>query len=111
MKFFLRIGIVVFLCAVALGYLYMHNRSLRLTKRVSRLETTHRFMTEELYKIQSDVDTLADFTRLYSFWKADTKSGFSPKTRAARIAHFEQDSLPMLLAHENWSPLNNGGTR
>ncbi len=101
---FVPLGIVVFLCAVALGYLYMHNCSLMLTKEVSNLETERQFKVEKLGRTQAELDRLGGYCRLESLWVAAGRPEFVPQTEPDRVASEETDSLPVMLALRNGSP-------
>ena len=100
---FVPLGIVVFLCAVALGYLYMHNRSLMLTEEISDLEIKRQFKVEKLGRTQAELDRLRGFAHLESLWVAAGRPEFVPQTEPDRVASKETDSLPVMLALRNGS--------
>jgi hypothetical protein len=65
----LRMFVFVFLlCGLAVGYLYQHSCSNRLTRRVADLEKQRQLLAEKLEGIDSDVTELSGFARLESLW-------------------------------------------
>lgn len=71
MKTAVRILMLVMLCGLALGYLYQHNCSLRLTRQLSNLEKERRLLAEELDSIDIEIARLSCFGRLESLWIAE----------------------------------------
>jgi hypothetical protein len=71
MKSVRRIALVVFLCGVALGYLYQHHWSLRTTRELDSVLKERRVMVEEAARLRAEVDGLLSFGRLEAMWVAD----------------------------------------
>ncbi len=63
-----RIALVVLLCGLALSYLYEHNCSVLLARRLSDLEKRRELLNEELDRISTDISHLAGFARMESLW-------------------------------------------
>ena len=70
-----RLALVAFLCVVAIGYLYMHNLSLRLTRQQAELETQARLLSQRLARAQAEVMKLGGFARLDSVWTGAGRPG------------------------------------
>ncbi len=87
-----RIGLVVFLCGVALGYLYQHNRSLRIARKLNDLEIERRLLGEELAGARVDAERLSSFARLESLWVAAGRP-CAPSPEPVAVA-CKPDSLP-----------------
>ena len=75
MKSLRRLALVAFLCVVAIGYLYMHNLSLRLTRQQAELETQARLFSQRLARAQAEVMKLGGFARLDSVWTSAGRPG------------------------------------
>ena len=65
-----RILLVFVLCVLAVGYLYQHSYSARLTRDLSRLETERQLLAEELDEVNADIVRLSGFARMESLWVA-----------------------------------------
>jgi hypothetical protein len=65
-----RILLVFVLCVLAVGYLYQHSYSLRLTRNLSRLETQRQLLAEQLEEAKAEVARLSGFARMESLWVA-----------------------------------------
>lgn len=99
MKTLTRIGIVVLLCALALGYLHVHDRSLRLTQRIAALDSQRRFLFEERDSLQAVALRLSGFVRLDSLWMAAGRQQYLEPERVR--AQAGPDSGPLVVAHVN----------
>lgn len=64
------IGIVVVLCWVALGYLWLHGRNIRLTEREVEMAKLRRVVADDLESLEVEVCRLAGFARAESLWSA-----------------------------------------
>ncbi len=65
-----RILLVFVLCVLAVGYLYQHNYSMKLTRSLSRLETERQLLAEKLDSVDADIVKLSSFARMESLWIA-----------------------------------------
>ena len=65
-----RILLVFVICVLAVGYLYQHSYSVRLTRNLSRLETQRQLLAEALDGVNADIVRLASFVRMDSLWVA-----------------------------------------
>jgi hypothetical protein len=70
-----RILLVGVLCGLALAYLYQHNCSLRVTRRLVRLEKERQLLVEQLDRLDVEVVRLSGFARLDSLWTVDGRPG------------------------------------
>jgi hypothetical protein len=68
LKTFLRMALVVFLCGIAITYLYVHHCSMGLTEEVEQAREELRLRTQELEQLQAEVEYLSGFARLDSVW-------------------------------------------
>jgi len=68
-----RFVLVLVLCGLALAYLYQHNWSMRLTRRVAELAKQRQSLVEEREQIDVELDRLASFTRMDSLWQPQTR--------------------------------------
>jgi hypothetical protein len=66
-----RILLVFVLCVLAVGYLYQHSYSVRLTRALSRLETQRQLLAEQLETVDADIVRLSTFSRMESLWVAE----------------------------------------
>jgi len=96
MKTLARIGIVVFLCGLALAGLALHNRSLMLTRQVAQDESRCKFLTEKRDSLEAEVLRLSSFARLESLWVAAGRPAYSPAEDVVAVQ--EPDTGPMILA-------------
>ncbi len=96
MRTLIRIGIVWFLCMLALAYLGLHNRSLRLTRLLSTCEGRHRHLLEQRDSLAVLVMRLESFSRLESLWVASGRPRYSAQEDA--IAVTEPDTGPVIVA-------------
>uniref|UniRef100_A0A7C4GHI3 Cell division protein FtsL n=1 Tax=candidate division WOR-3 bacterium TaxID=2052148 RepID=A0A7C4GHI3_UNCW3 len=67
--------IVVMLCSVALAYLWLHGRNIRLTEREMDLAKQRRVVAEEVEDLEMEVARLAGFARAESLWIAQGRPG------------------------------------
>jgi hypothetical protein len=58
------------LCVLAVGYLYQHSYSVRLTRTLSRLETQRQLLAEQLEGVNAEIVRLSAFARMESLWVA-----------------------------------------
>lgn len=65
-----RIMLVFALCVLAVGYLYQHSYSVKLTRGLSRLETERQLLVEKLDGVDAEVVRLSGFARMESLWVA-----------------------------------------
>jgi hypothetical protein len=65
-----RILLVFVLFVLAVGYLYQHSYSMRLTRNLSRLETERQLLAEKMDSVDADVVKLSSFVRMESLWVA-----------------------------------------
>ena len=65
-----RILLVFVLFVLAVGYLYQHSYSMRLTRSLSRLETERQLLAESLDAVNAEVVRLSGFARMESLWVA-----------------------------------------
>lgn len=65
-----RILLILVLCGLALAYLYQHNWSMRLTRRVAELSRQRQSLVEAREQIDVELDQLTSFPRLESLWKS-----------------------------------------
>jgi hypothetical protein len=94
-----RILLVLVLCGLALGYLYQHNYSMRLTRRVNDLGKVRQLLAESLDRVSVEVADLSGFERLESLWVAGGRQAALPGARpdsgsgqaAAVVRHAGQD--------------------
>jgi hypothetical protein len=63
-----RIIIVVLLCALALGYIAQHDRSIRLTRQLAELQTERQLLHDELESVNVSIVRLSSLERLNSLW-------------------------------------------
>jgi len=84
LKTLLRMALVVFLCGIAITYLYVHHCSMGLTEEVERAREDLRLRTQELEQLQSEVECLAGFARLDSVWHTAGRPGCDPVLEVAR---------------------------
>ncbi len=74
------IGIVVILCSIALGYLYQHSWSVRLTRLEVKLEREVGISQEKLDSLETELMRLQSFCRLESlYYSFDVASGREEK--------------------------------
>jgi hypothetical protein len=66
-----RMLLVAVLCGLALAYLYQHNCSLRLTRRLVRLEKERQLLVEARDSLGVEVVRLSGFARLDSLWASE----------------------------------------
>jgi hypothetical protein len=65
-----RIVLVFVLCVLAVGYLYQHSYSVKLTRNLSRLETQRQLLAEQLDGADAEIVRLSAFARMESLWVA-----------------------------------------
>jgi len=65
-----RILLVFVICVLAVGYLYQHSYSVRLTRNLSRLETQRQLLAEQLDGVDAEIVRLSAFARMESLWVA-----------------------------------------
>jgi hypothetical protein len=65
-----RILLVFVLCVLAVGYLYQHSYSVKLTRNLSRLETQRQLLAEQLDGVDAEIVRLSTFARMESLWVA-----------------------------------------
>ncbi len=65
-----RILLVFVICVLAVGYLYQHSYSVRLTRNLSRLETQRQLLAEQLDGVDAEIVRLSAFARMESIWVA-----------------------------------------
>ena len=90
-----RIALVVFLCGVAIGYLYQHNCSLGTTRELDAALKERRVLVEEAARLRAEVEWLMSFGRLESLWVAD---GRPPLTEPATDVALTADESPVPVA-------------
>jgi hypothetical protein len=86
-----RIVLVFVLCVLAVGYLYQHNYSMKLTRNLSRLETERQLLSEKLDSVDADIVKLSSFARMESLWVAEGR----PAVPADRLGPI--DGQPVAL--------------
>lgn len=94
MKTLLRMALVVFLCGIAITYLYVHHCSMGLTEGVEQAKEELRLRTQKLEQLQSDVETLAGFARLDSVWDRAGRPCCDPGHEAAQEAALAAAAQP-----------------
>jgi hypothetical protein len=65
-----RILLVFVICVLAVGYLYQHSYSVKLTRNLSRLETQRQLLAEQLDGVDAAIVRLSAFARMESLWVA-----------------------------------------
>ena len=65
-----RILLVFVICVLAVGYLYQHSYSVKLTRNLSRLETQRQLLAEQLDGVDAEIVRLSTFARIESLWVA-----------------------------------------
>lgn len=65
-----RIILVLVLCGLAIGYLYQHYWSMRLTRRVAQLTKERQLLVERRDRLDIEITRLSSFERLESLWVA-----------------------------------------
>ena len=63
-----RILLVFVICVLAVAYLYQASYSVKLTRRLSRLETERQLLAERLEGVGAEIVTLSGFARMESLW-------------------------------------------
>jgi len=86
-----RILLVFVLFVLAVGYLYQHSYSMRLTRNLSRLETERQLLAEKLDSVDAEVVKLSSFARMESLWVAQGRPAV-PSDRLSPI-----DGQPVAL--------------
>ncbi len=94
MKTLVRMALVVFLCGIAIAYLYVHHCSMGLTEGVEQAREELRLKTQKLEQLQSDVEYLAGFARLDSIWDRADRPCCDPAREAALAAALVADEQP-----------------
>jgi hypothetical protein len=87
-----RILLVFVLFVLAVGYLYQHSCSMRLTRSLSRLETQRQLLAERLDSVDAEVVKLSSFARMESLWVAQGRPT-APSERPG-----PNDNQPVALA-------------
>jgi hypothetical protein len=93
-KTMLRMTLVVFLCGIAITYLYVHLCSMGLTEEVEQAREELRLRTQKLEQLQSEVETLAGFARLDSVWARAGRPCCDPGQEAAQQVALAAAALP-----------------
>lgn len=62
--------IVVALCGIAIGYLGLHSRNIKLTECEMELVKQRRILADEVESLELEVAQLAGFARTESLWVA-----------------------------------------
>ncbi len=62
--------VVFLLCVLALGYLFQHNWSLRLTRRITYLAKQRQMLCEKREQLRVEIDQLSSFARIESIWQS-----------------------------------------
>lgn len=91
MKTLGRLALMVFLCGVALAYLYQHHWSMRVARELDRLERDRLQLVEETAELRAEVERLSGFARLESIWEAAGRPGSREPT--VRTANREPGSV------------------
>jgi len=104
-----RIALVVFLCGVAIGYLYQHNCSLGTTRELDAALKERRVLVEEAARLRAEVERLMSFGRLESLWVADGRPPLTePATEVALTVEVSpaptESPMPELSAVETAQP-------
>lgn len=86
--------LVIALCAVAIGYLYQHYCSMRVTTELQALEYEKRFLSEEVDEVRAEVAGLSSFARLESLWTAAGRPVFVPEPIPEELAEEELKHHP-----------------
>ncbi|UCG42608.1 MAG: hypothetical protein JSU73_12225 [candidate division WOR-3 bacterium] len=86
MKTLVRMALVVFLCGIAIAYLYVHHYSMGLTEEVEQAREGLRLRTQKLEQLRSEVEYLAGFARLDSVWASAGRPGCDPVLGETREA-------------------------
>ncbi len=114
MRAFRRIVLVVFLCGVAIGYLYLHNWSLRLTGELADAEVELRLLEEQLAGARAEVELLAGFGRLDSVWERAGRPGLdsarlvlAERRPAVDSAVDRASERTVAVAHDGGNPVGN----
>ncbi len=92
MSTFRSILLVFVLCALAVAYLYQHSYGMRLTRRLSRLETERQLLAEQLDSIEAEIVQLSSFARLESLWVVQGR----PPVPADRLGPIEGQTIASL---------------
>ncbi len=85
MRNLLPVGLVFVLCALALGGLWLHNRSLGLAEQVQSLEVRNRDLAQRACSLQAEVNRMAGYSRLDSLWVAAGRPGILDSRAAAEM--------------------------
>ena len=86
-----RILLVFVLCVLAVLYLYQHDYSVKLTRKLSKLETERQLLRENLDSVEADLVKLSSFARMESLWIAQGR----PAAPVERLGPF--DGQPVAL--------------
>ena len=86
-----RILLVFVICVLAVGYLYQHSYSVRLTRNLSRLETQRQLLAEQLDGVDAEIVRLSAFARMESLWVAQGQ----PAAPGDRVAMTEGQVVAM----------------
>ena len=97
-----RIIIVVLLCGLALGYIAQHDRSIKLTRQLTALQTERQLLHDELDSVNVNIARLSILERLVSLW-TPTDSGPAAQAVAQAGVHGpvppgDESGVPFLYA-------------
>ena len=97
-----RILLVFVLCVLAVGYLYQHSYSVKLTRNLSRLETQRQLLAERLDGVDAQIVRLSAFTRMESLWVAQGRPaapGEQPVTAEGQVVAMAKQPGADAAAH------------
>jgi hypothetical protein len=86
-----RILLVFVICVLAVGYLYQHSYSVKLTRNLSRLETQRQLLAEQLDGVDAAIVRLSAFARMESLWVAQGR----PAAPGDQIGSTEEQVVAM----------------